>query len=386
MKFKLVILFLLISFSASAQNIHFAHKMVRKLSSRRFWGRGYTKDGMHKAEEFLIKQFEKYGVAPMDSGKYDQVFSYPINTFPGKMELAINGVPLKPGQDFILSADSRGFKGNVKLEKNDTNRFIEMKDKVIMVKQPKLTFSAAQKVSDYTGIILDETLQKETPDSINVDIENKFIPDFKTANICGLVKGTEKPDSIIVYTAHYDHLGGLGDKTYFPGANDNASGVTQVLSLAKYYAVHPQPYTMAFILFSGEEAGLLGSTYFTQHPLIPLKNIRFLVNLDLEGTGVDGITVVNATVFPNEFNLLKKVNDEGKFLVKINSRGKAPNSDHYLFSEKGVPAIYWYTLGGIKAYHDIYDRSKTLPLTVYENMFKLILNFNAELMHSSKPY
>jgi len=384
MKFKLIPLLLFITISAFAQNIHFAHRMVRKLSSRRFWGRGYTKDGMHKAEAFLIKQFEKYGVAPMDSGKYDQVFSYPVNTFPGKMELAINGISLKPGRDFILSADSRGFKGNVKLEKNDTNRFIDMKDRVIVVKRAKLTFSAERKVSNYTGIILDESLQKETPDSINADIENKFIPDFKTANICGVVKGTEKPDSIIVYTAHYDHLGGLGNKTYFPGANDNASGVTQVLGLAKYYAAHPPPYTMAFILFSGEEAGLLGSKYFTEHPLIPLKNIRFLVNLDLEGTGVDGITVVNATVFPNEFNLLKKVNDEGKFLVKINSRGKAPNSDHYYFSEKGVPAIYWYTLGGIKAYHDIYDKSKTLPLTVYENMFKLILKFNDRLMNKTR--
>ena len=68
----------------------------------------------------------------------------------------------------------------------------------------------------------------------------------------------------------------MGSKTYFPGANDNASGVTQVLTMAKYYATHPQPYTMAFILFSGEEAGLLGSKYFSENPLIPLKNIRFL--------------------------------------------------------------------------------------------------------------
>jgi aminopeptidase YwaD len=358
--------------------------MVRKLSSRRFWGRGYTKNGMHKAEEFLIKQFEKYGVAPMDSGKYEQVFSYPVNTFPGKMEVAINGVSLKPGKDFILTADSRGFKGESKLVEKDSNRYIDTEHRVIVVREKKLTFSAERKVSDYTGILLNETQQNEKPVEIKADIENVFVPGFKTANICGIVKGTEKPDSIIVYTAHYDHLGGLGNKTYFPGANDNASGITQVLGLAKYYAAHPQPYTMAFILFSGEEAGLIGSKYFTQHPLIPLKNIRFLVNLDLEGTGIDGITVVNATVYPNEFNLLKKVNDEGKFLVKIISRGKAPNSDHYLFSEKGVPAIYWYTLGGIKAYHDIYDKSKTLPLTVYENMFKLILNFNDRLMNKVK--
>jgi aminopeptidase YwaD len=382
MKLKLTILLLLASsIFASAQDIRFAHKMVRKLSSRRFWGRGYTKDGMHKAEKFLIKQFEKYGVAPIDSGKYEQVFTYPVNTFPGKMEVAINGVALEPGKDFILTPNSKGFKGEGKLEQKDSTRFIDVKDGVVVVLEKKLTFSAEQKVADYTGIILDKNLQKEVPATIKANIENEFIPNFKAANICGIVKGTEKPDSIIVYTAHYDHLGGMGNKTYFPGANDNASGVTQVLSLAKYYAAHPQPYSMAFILFSGEEAGLLGSRYFVQHPLIPLKNIRFLVNLDLEGTGVDGITVVNATVNPNEFGLLKKVNDEGKFLVKINSRGKAPNSDHYYFTENGVPAIYMYTLGGIKAYHDIYDKSETLPLTVYESMFKLLLKFNDGLMN-----
>ncbi len=152
------------------------------------------------------------------------------------------------------------------------------------------------------------------------------------------------------------------------------------MALANYYAKHPHPYTMAFILFSGEEAGLLGSKYFTEHPLLPLKNIKLLVNLDLEGTGVDGITVVNATVCSKEFALLKQVNQQGNYLVKINSRGKAPNSDHYFFTEKGVPAIYWYTLGGIKAYHDVYDISATLPLTVFNNMFKMIVGFNWALM------
>ena len=78
--------------------------------------------------------------------------------------------------------------------------------------------------------------------------------------------------------------------------------------------------------------------------------------------------------------MLRAVNEKGHYLVKVNSRGKAPNSDHYMFSEKGVPAIYMYTLGGIKAYHDIYDISATLPLTVYRNQFNLLLDFNAELM------
>jgi Zn-dependent M28 family amino/carboxypeptidase len=194
-----------------------------------------------------------------------------------------------------------------------------------------------------------------------------------------VVKGTAKPDSLILITAHYDHLGGMGSDTYFPGANDNASGVSLLLNLARYYAKNPQRYSIGFILFAGEEAGLVGSKYFTENPLLPLKNIRFLLNTDLTGTGEDGITVVNATEFPKEFAALQAINKEQSLLNAVNARGKAANSDHYFFTEKGVPAFFFYTLGGIKAYHDIFDRPETLPLTEHEDLFKLVVSFTSYL-------
>jgi len=196
-----------------------------------------------------------------------------------------------------------------------------------------------------------------------------------------LVKGTTKPDSVILITAHYDHLGGMGKDTYFPGANDNGSGVSFLLSLAKYYAANPQKYSIAFICFAGEEAGILGSKYFTENPLIPLQQIRFMFNVDMVGTGETGATVVNATQYPKEFAILNQVNDAGKLLVKINPRGKAANSDHYFFTEKGIPAFFLYTQGGIAAYHDVFDKAETLPFTVYENLFKLFVGFNKALMN-----
>lgn len=380
MKLKLIAALLFCTQITVAQDLKFARKMVDTLTSSYFWGRGYTKNGMAKAADFLSNQLKTYGVKPMNGKSYVQEFTYPVNTFPGKMDVAINGVQLMPGRDFLVSPDSKGAKGEGKLIQTDSTHFVDRANNIVVTLENKLTWSAEQTVLNYTLIQLDRKLQKNVPATIRVDIENKFVPAFKTGNICGLVKGTTNPDSIIVFTAHYDHLGGMGSKTFFPGANDNASGVTQVLSLAKYYGEHPQPYTMAFIFFAGEEAGLLGSKYFTENPLVDLKKIRFLVNLDLEGTGIEGITVVNAAVFPKEFALLKQVNEQGNYLVKINSRGKAANSDHYFFSEKGVPSFFMYTLGGIKAYHDIYDISATLPLTKYEDMFKLLLKFNKGLM------
>ena len=152
-----------------------------------------------------------------------------------------------------------------------------------------------------------------------------------------------------------------------------------LLSLAKYYAAHPQQYSIGFILFAGEEIGLLGSKYYTEHPIVPLKNVRFLTNTDLAGTGSEGITVVNASIFPKEFALMNKINDEYKYLVSIGARGKAANSDHYWFTELGIPSFFFYTKGGIAAYHDVFDKAATLPLNEQGDLMQLMIKFNEGL-------
>lgn len=364
----------------SAQDLAFGKKMVDTLTSPFFWGRGYTNDGMSKAADFIAAQFKSYSLKPMDGRSFLQHFSYPVNIFPGKMQVKINGKEMIPGKDFIVAPESRSIKAEGKFYQKDSVTFINKEEKFIVHLDDKLTWSVAQDVADYGMINIDKKSLTAEPASFDVCIENKFVSNFKAANICAVVQGIQHPDSFIFITAHYDHLGGMGKDTYFPGANDNASGVSLLLNLANYYAKHPQPYSIGFICFAGEEAGLIGSKYFTEKPLVPLKKIRFLINTDLAGTGDDGITVVNATEFPNEFAMMNAVNDENKFLAKINSRGKAANSDHYFFTEKGVPAFFFYTLGGIKAYHDVFDRAETLPLNEHEDLFKLIIGFNQKLM------
>ena len=367
-------------FNTSAQDISFARKIVDTLSSPYFWGRGYTNDGVKKAADFIVGQFKSYGLEPMDNKSFFQEFSYPVNTFPGKMKVAINGRELVAGKDFIVAPEAHGLKAGGNLEEKDSADFVDMKNRFIVHLADKLTWSVSPKAADYTLIEVDKKSIDKRPAQFNVDIDNKLINSFKASNICAYVKGTDKPDSFIFITAHYDHLGGMGKDTYFPGANDNASGISLLLNLAHYYAANPQPYSIGFICFAGEEAGLKGSKFFTENPLVPLKNIRFLINTDLAGTGDEGITVVNATEFPKEFAMMNAVNDEEKLLVKINSRGKAANSDHYFFTEKGVPAFFFYTMGGIKAYHDVFDKAETLPLNEHEDLFKLVIKFNDKLM------
>ncbi len=380
-RFLIISFLLLISVYSFGQDLTYARQTLNKLTSAEFWGRGYTKNGMGKAADFIELEFKSFGLQPMEGNSFRQDFSFPVNTFPGQMELSINGKKLIAGKDFIINQASTGVKATADLIQKDSVTFLNQEHKIVVLLTDKLTWSVAQEVADFTEIQIKKSALNEISKTLSVNIENEFVPQFKAANICAMVKGTTKPDSVILITAHYDHLGGMGKDTYFPGANDNGSGVSFLLSLAKYYAANPQKYSIAFICFAGEEAGILGSKYFTEHPLIPLQQIRFMFNVDMVGTGETGATVVNATQYPKEFAMLNQVNDAGKLLVKINPRGKAANSDHYFFTEKGVPAFFLYTQGGIAAYHDVFDKAETLPFTVYENLFKLFVGFNKALMN-----
>lgn len=377
MKKSIILIILVVSNCAFAQDLSYTRKTLNTLTSPALWGRGYTNNGMTKAANFIEREFTKMGLEPVQ-----QIFSFPVNSFPGAMNLTINGKKLIPGNDFIIHQASKGLKGSGVFEQRDSALFVAEAQKLRLIIEPKLTWSVATKVEEFTTILIKKSAIVGTPQHFEINIENQFVPDFKATNVYATIKGTEQPDSIVVMTAHYDHLGGMGKNTYFPGANDNASGVSLLLSLARFYAKNPPPYTVAFICFGAEEAGLIGSKYFTENPLLRLSQIRFLINLDLVGTGEAGATVVNATIYPKEFALLNHINDLGKFLIKINPRGKAANSDHYFFSEKGVPAFFLYTQGGITAYHDINDKAQTLPFTAYEGLFKLFIGFNKALMQN----
>ena len=367
-------------FSNAQKDTAAARIVINKLTSKEFAGRGYVNKGIETAATYLNNVYKDHSLKPFKKKhSFSQFFTSPINTFPAKMIVIADGKELIPGVHYIVSPESKGIMGGFMLFEKDSLNYLatDLKREVPLTikKVKKLTWSVARNVADYTEI---EVLKDSFPKGIkNIDviIENKLEPAYKMQNICGYIKGKTKPDSFIVFTAHYDHLGMMGNKTYFPGANDNASGVSMLLSLMDYYTVNKPNYSVAFICFAGEEAGLLGSKFYTENPLFPLNKIKFLINMDLLGTGDEGITIVNATEFKPEFELLKSINEKNNYLKLIKPRGKAANSDHYWFTEKGVPAFFIYTMGGITAYHDVFDVSKTLPLTEFSDVKKLLIEF-----------
>jgi len=196
-----------------------------------------------------------------------------------------------------------------------------------------------------------------------------------TQNVAALLKGKEETDSVIIVSAHYDHLGTYSD-AYFTGANDNASGTVMLLSMAAYFSENRPKYSMLFLGFGGEECGLKGSQHYVENdPLIALRKTKFVLNLDLMGNGVEGIMAVCGKDYPELHERLLKLNEELEAVPSVKARPNAPNSDHYFFVLKGVPAFFIYTMGGPKHYHDIYDNAENLQFSKYVEVRELLIRF-----------
>lgn len=394
-----------------SQDSLYTRHLIKTLTSENFHGRGYVKKGDYIAAQFIKEEYIKNGISEILSAGYFQKFDFPVNTFPSNMEVKIDENTLLPGADFIVHPETPSCKGKfevvyinkkrslfsdtelknkwilldtTKLENNlskedfkewlHTEQFIKG---IIQVVPKKLTWSVGTSQEKIPTLLMLKSAKTDDIKTIQVNIKAKFIAKHTTSNVVGFIEGKSKKDSFLVLTAHYDHLGRMGNTAIFPGANDNASGISMLLQLGKHFAQKENQleYSLVLIAFAGEEAGLIGSKYYTENPLTELSKIKFLLNMDLMGTGDEGMMVVNATEFPNAFQTLDSINNQFHYLPKIGKRGKAANSDHYWFTEKGVSSFFCYTLGGITAYHDIYDIEKTLPLTKFESTQKLFISF-----------
>ncbi|MCH2224349.1 MAG: M20/M25/M40 family metallo-hydrolase [Crocinitomicaceae bacterium] len=400
-------------------------RITRTLCSPEFHGRGYYKKGDSIAADFLVQEFKKIGVSPLRKKEYLQSFPLEgVNVFSGKMNVLNGSKVLKPGVHFMVDPESGGFTGKLNPiylsgEKMILNEGTEINDDYIREK-----FSELQSSDLYNAILLDlsivsgdslkalmgfsKVLAESAPvievmnrkftwsvgrkqlanpliyiqDSIidfkqgfTVDIESEFIETYQTQNVIASIPAKKKCAETIVFTAHYDHLGRMGDETCFPGANDNASGTSMLFTMAKHFKENPSDYNILFIAFAGEEAGLVGSKYFVEHPMLKLKKIEFLVNLDIMGSGEEGITAVNGTLFEKEFELLKEISEENQLLAKVKRRGPAANSDHYWFTKADVPSFFIYTMGPNKNYHDVFDVYEALSFQEYEDITTLLISF-----------
>lgn len=240
-----------------------------------------------------------------------------------------------------------------------------------------LTFGASSRQEHKPRWLLSSKVLRKAKDGdrISFRLQPQLQRGHRAYNLLGYVPGKVHADSFVVFTAHYDHLGQIGGKrgVFYPGGNDNASGVAAVLALASHFRQYPPDCSVAFMFFSGEELGLLGSKYYVEHPVFPLSQIRSLINLDLWGTGEQGGMVVGGSVFPELMWRLQQANRG--YLPSLHVRGKAPNSDHYFFGEAGVPAVFVYLMGnGWKHYHVPKDDGK-VPLSHFDAGIRWLIDY-----------
>lgn len=195
-------------------------------------------------------------------------------------------------------------------------------------------------------------------------------------NVLGFIEGSDpaRKDEVVVVTAHYDHLGVRGKDIFF-GADDNASGTAAVLEIAESMALAKRngegpARSVLCMLVTGEEKGLLGSQYYSEHPVFPIANTVANVNIDMIGRmdtlhktpnyiyviGSDRLSTtlhdINESVNKQYTNLeldysYNSDEDPNQFYYR---------SDHYNFAKKGIPAIFYFS--GV---HDDYHRPTDTP-------------------------
>ncbi|MEM9894985.1 MAG: M28 family peptidase [Bacteroidota bacterium] len=226
-------------------------------------------------------------------------------------------------------------------------------------------------------------IEKKATASIKIPVVPK--ERFTSNNIVGYVEGTDPKlkDEIVVYSAHYDHIGigspdAKGDSIY-NGARDNAVGVVTVLAAAKYLGANPTRRSALFVLFTGEEKGLLGSKYFVENSPLPLKEMVFCFNSDNGGyndtslASIIGLTRTSAEKVIvdacKQFGL-KAIEDPAK------EQGLFDRSDNVNFAVKGIPAPT-FSMGFTsfdediqKYYHQAADSPETLDYEYLEKFFR----------------
>lgn len=215
--------------------------------------------------------------------------------------------------------------------------------------------AAAGKNLDEIEAGIDKDLKPRSfplPDSMqvreNVDLERIV----KTVhNVEGYLPGAS--DEYIVIGAHYDHLG-LGEQfsmapsmagTVHPGADDNASGTAGVIELARWFSAQPkQKRGILFMAFSGEELGLLGSSYYVSHPAFPLQKAVAMINLDMIGRVREGkIYIGGAGTGTTTRALVEKIIPKYQLHIDFSDTTGYGSSDHTSFTTKQVPVLFFFS-------------------------------------------
>ena len=239
--------------------------------------------------------------------------------------------------------------------------------------------------------------KKKTKGSVSISLGE--VEEFSTKNVVGMVEGSDEDlkNEFVVYSAHYDHVGvGSADETgdtIYNGSRDNAVGTVTVLSAAENIAKYPTRRSALFILFTGEEKGLLGSNHFVENSPVELKNLVYCFNSDNGGyndtslatiIGLGRTTAQPIIAASCETFGLKAIDDPAP------EQGLFDRSDNVHFAKKGIPAPT-FSMGFTafdqeiaKYYHQPSDEPETLDYEYLEKFFKAYVLASRRIANEAK--
>ncbi len=293
---------------------------------------------------------------------HSQIFSKAANAkFHGaKAVVMVNDVGAHPGDGDELEKF-----GGAEGPDNAGIEFVQVKANIV---NQWLALSGKNLEAIESGI--DKDLHPESfalPEKLHLDLDVDITREIKTVhNVAAYLPG--KTSEYVVIGAHYDHLG-LGGQfslapsltgTVHPGADDNASGTAGVIELARLFSHQPEHQRgILFMTFAGEELGLLGSSYYVNHPELPLKSDVAMINMDMIGRVRDRKIYIGGVGTGNTFSaLLKQLAPKHDFDADLTEKAGYGSSDHTSFTTKQVPVLFFFS--GLHAdYHkpsDTWDK------------------------------
>ncbi len=195
-------------------------------------------------------------------------------------------------------------------------------------------------------------------------------------NIVGMIEG--ESDSMIVISAHYDHLG-VRDSLIYNGADDNASGTSGLLAIADYFTQVKPKHTLIFASFDAEEGGLLGARAFVQDSVL-LQKVVLNINMDMiSNNDMDELYAVGTSHYPFLKPVLESIDTAGLTLSfghdtpDLGYNDWTFSSDHGPFHQKEIPFVY-FGVEDHEHYHKATDEFETIPQEFYKKSVQLILN------------
>jgi len=219
-------------------------------------------------------------------------------------------------------------------------------------------------------------------------------------NVLAFIKGSEKPDEVLVISAHLDHIGIDSKGNIYNGADDDGSGTIALLEIAEAFKQaiedgYPPKRSILFLHVTGEEKGLYGSRYYTENPVYPLENTIANLNIDMIGRNDfehpddnDYVYLIGSDKLSTELHNISAAINMKYFNMNLDYRYNAENepnrfyyrSDHYNFAKHNVPIIFYFN-GVHEDYHKISDTPDKINYPLYQRRVKLVFATAWELVN-----